>query len=61
MNITVKAEETDTYELELSYTVGNCGWIPSYDVKAQRLDSPLSIVYYASVFQSTGIDWENVE
>lgn len=45
----------------IDYLVGNAGWFPSYDVKAQSIDQPLSINYKANVHQDTKVDWTNVK
>ncbi|MCI4666799.1 MAG: DUF4139 domain-containing protein [Bacteroidia bacterium] len=60
VSISLEASEAGNFPLALSYLVGECGWIPSYDIKAQSVDSPLQIRYHASIFQQTGIDWEGV-
>jgi uncharacterized protein (TIGR02231 family) len=40
--------------------VGNAGWIPVYDLRAEDVNSPIAFSYRAKVFQSTGSDWKNV-
>lgn len=47
--------------IELSYFVSNCGWIPQYDIKADNKDNPIEISYKGSVWQSTGVDWNQTE
>ena len=59
--IKVKAENTCNADFTISYVVGNAGWYPSYDIRADKLDEPLEIVYKANVHQDTKIDWDNVD
>ncbi|MBK6264025.1 mucoidy inhibitor MuiA family protein [Marivirga sp. S37H4] len=44
----------------ISYFVQNAGWYPKYDVKVTDVESPVNISYKASVYQNTGVDWDNV-
>lgn len=53
---------TDTFlDLNISYTVENAGWVPSYDIRSAKLNAPLNLTYKAQVFQNTGNDWDNVD
>lgn len=45
---------------EISYIVGNAGWIPSYDIRADNIKDPIEVNYKAKVFQATGENWEKV-
>ncbi len=36
------------------------GWAPSYDCKYQGSNQPISFIFRANVFNSTGIPWDNV-
>jgi len=48
-------------KLIFSYQVSNAGWIPTYDIKSEGVDNPLSLGYKAYVYQKTGADWNNVQ
>jgi uncharacterized protein (TIGR02231 family) len=37
------------------------GWYPSYDIRVDKLNEPVSLVYKANVYQNTGIEWKNVK
>ena len=60
--ITIQVQSDDPSEavFNLSYLTGNANWIPSYDIRATDISSPIEIKYYATVTQVTGEDWENV-
>ncbi len=45
----------------LNYYVHSAGWIPTYDLRVENIASPISIAYYAQVFQTTGEIWNNVK
>lgn len=59
--IKVEANKTQQAYFNLSYTVENAGWFPSYDIRAKSIDLPLEIVYKANVHQDTKEDWTNVK
>jgi hypothetical protein len=44
----------------LKYLVTDAHWLPSYDIRAKNIQSPVSITYKANVSQQSGEDWENV-
>ncbi|MEI7595069.1 MAG: DUF4139 domain-containing protein [Bacteroidota bacterium] len=46
---------------DITYFVNNCGWNPTYDIKAEGTDKPIEITYKANVYQATGYDWKNVK
>jgi uncharacterized protein (TIGR02231 family) len=46
-------------EVRLSYVVSNAGWNSVYDAEVSN-DGAIEMKRYASVFQSTGQDWEEV-
>ena len=48
-------------KFKLSYMVGNAGWFPSYDIRVSDLQKPIDLVYKANVFQSTGVEWKDVQ
>lgn len=48
-------------EFTLSYITQNAYWTPYYDIKAEGVNSPLTIIYKAKIAQTTGIDWKKVK
>ncbi|KZS91095.1 hypothetical protein SISNIDRAFT_487784 [Sistotremastrum niveocremeum HHB9708] len=64
--VVVLAEEDGPAELSLSYVVSSAQWKPQYDLRAsisnsQKSKSSISLQYRASIWQSTGEDWDNVD
>jgi len=49
------------YGYELSYNVNEAGWIPYYDIRTAKFNSPIDLTYKAKVFQKTNENWENVK
>ncbi|PVG03864.1 hypothetical protein CPB86DRAFT_778959 [Serendipita vermifera] len=63
ITVIVRAEEEGTAEIYLRYVVSNASWTPLYDLRAAISSEKTDIVlhYRATVTQSTGEDWKDVE
>ncbi len=61
INVTLSAKSPVKGKLRITYLVGNAGWYPSYDLRVDRIDQPVSLVYKANVHQNTGVEWKNVK
>ena len=59
--VTLKAEAATAGIIEINYLVQGAGWYPSYDIRIDKLTEPVSLIYKANVYQSTGVDWNNVK
>ncbi|TAF45232.1 MAG: mucoidy inhibitor MuiA family protein [Sphingobacteriales bacterium] len=44
-------------DLFISYLSNNASWTPFYDLRANIITEPISLMYKAQVTQNTGIDW----
>lgn len=58
--VKVRAEYARTVKVAVRYLVSDAGWIPRYDLRAKDTDSPIQLDYRADVWQTTGVEWENV-
>ena len=54
------AKEATTNPIVISYTLPNAGWSPNYDIRVDDIAKPASLFYKASVFQNSGVKWDNV-
>lgn len=59
--VSVEATSEGAGVLQLTYIVSQAGWIPVYDIRAVDVNSPVTLIYNAKVFQQTGENWENVK
>ncbi|WP_336069610.1 mucoidy inhibitor MuiA family protein [Mesoflavibacter sp. CH_XMU1404-2] len=61
--ITVKlnTDVTTNLDLIIKYNVTQAGWFPIYDLKAEKINTPLELAYKAHVYQNTGNNWDNVQ
>jgi hypothetical protein len=48
-------------EIRLNYLVGNCGWSPSYTMRAGGDRKQIRVEYNALIHQLTGEDWNDIE
>ena len=46
--------------LQLSYIVSNCGWTPTYNLRANRGAGTVQLEYNALIQQTSGEDWSDV-
>ena len=61
ITITVSAKSPVTGKLNFSYVVSNAGWTPIYDLRSDASTGKIELTYKAEVFQSTGLDWDNIK
>lgn len=58
--VTVSAKSAGTVEVDLSYLIYDAGWQPSYDIRADKINSPVQLNYKANVWQNSGADWRDI-
>ena len=61
ITITVSAKSAVSGKLNFSYVVSNAGWTPIYDLRSDASTGKIELTYKAEVFQSTGLDWDNIK
>jgi hypothetical protein len=61
--IEVKAdvETTGSYTIEVKYQHPSSGWRPFYELKAGKLNEPITLTEKGMVHQQSGEDWENIK
>jgi uncharacterized protein (TIGR02231 family) len=59
--VTISAVKPAAGRLRISYMTMNAGWQPSYDIRVDDITDPAVIVYKASIWQNSGIDWKDVK
>lgn len=60
ITLKLQAESASYLNMELSYNIENAGWFPFYDIRANNTADPIELNYKASVYQQSGIDWDDV-
>ncbi|HSV88540.1 MAG TPA: DUF4139 domain-containing protein [Bacteroidales bacterium] len=46
--------------IEITYFTGKAGWVPNYDLRVVDVGKNIDMLLKASVFQTTGEDWDNI-
>ncbi len=59
--ILVQADNKIATTIDLKYVVSDAGWAPYYELKAEDIGKPITLVYRARVFNNTGINWSDVK
>jgi uncharacterized protein (TIGR02231 family) len=55
--VTINADYAVNGSIDVSYTVTNAGWLPTYDLKTTGIENPVQLIYKANVWQNTGEEW----
>ncbi|SFJ71576.1 DUF4139 domain-containing protein [Myroides guanonis] len=45
----------------VNYLTNRAQWVPSYDLRIDKVGAPIKMMYKAQVVQTSGIDWRNVK
>lgn len=61
IHVVLQTKNAVSTTVELHYVVGDAGWSPIYDLKAEDYGMPINLKYRALVYNNTGIDWNNVK
>lgn len=57
----VMSDTPQKADFSLSYVTPRAGWFPFYELRANDINSPLSLLYKGEIYQTTGVDWENIK
>lgn len=60
IEVVVDAPAAGQFRFEVEFYTKNAGWFPVYDIKVNSVEKPLNLNYRANIYQSTGVDWKNV-
>ncbi|PJB56393.1 MAG: hypothetical protein CO098_14135 [Bacteroidetes bacterium CG_4_9_14_3_um_filter_41_19] len=58
--VSIDCEQKVDSQMIVSYYIPSAGWSPLYDFRVDDITQPLTIVYNANIFQTSGEDWKNV-
>ncbi len=59
--VQVSSDKAITSKFYISYLVNNAGWTPEYDVRADKVNAPITLNYKAAIWQTTGEDWKDIK
>lgn len=59
--VNVMSNQAGNIPLEISYVTDQAYWQPSYELRIDKMNEPIQLLYKAQVMQDCGIDWKNVK
>ncbi|MDX2172172.1 MAG: DUF4139 domain-containing protein [Bacteroidota bacterium] len=59
--ILLQSDNKVATNIDLKYVVSDAGWAPYYELKAEDVGKPITLVYRSRVFNNTGINWSDVK
>lgn len=59
--VNVMSNQAGSIPLEISYLTNQATWQPAYEMRIDKINAPIQMLYKAEVVQNTGIDWKNVK
>lgn len=60
IEVVVDVPVAGQFRFDVEFYTKNAGWFPVYDIKVNSVEKPMNLNYRANIYQSTGIDWKNV-
>lgn len=59
--VELQCDASVSADLILSYYTELASWKPAYDFRVEDINHPISIIYKAEVYQTSGEDWNNTQ
>lgn len=59
--VSISAKTAGTFDLDLSYILYDAGWVPTYNIRVDKINTPAQLNYIANVYQNSGFDWNDVD
>ncbi len=59
--VQVTSDKAIASKFYITYLVNNAGWTPEYDVRADKVNAPITLNYKAAIWQTTGEDWKDIK
>jgi len=59
--ILLQSDAKTAANIDLKYVVSDAGWAPYYELKAEDIGKPITLVYRARAFNNSGISWTDVK
>lgn len=59
--VQVMSAKEGSIPFKINYLTNKAQWTPAYDLRIDKVGSPIKMMYKAQVVQTSGIDWRNVK
>lgn len=60
ITVQVASKTTQSSKIELTYLVQDAAWYPTYNIRGESIEKPITIEYNSKIKNNTGKDWEKV-
>jgi uncharacterized protein (TIGR02231 family) len=57
----VMNDKAGLVDFNINYLTNTARWSPFYELRANNVTSPISMIYKAQIVQNTGVDWKKVK
>lgn len=57
----VMSNKAGSTPFQVNYVTNNAQWVPFYDLRIDKINQPIKVMYKAQVVQTSGVDWRNVK
>ncbi len=57
----VMSNKAGATPFQVNYVTNNAQWQPFYDLRIDKINQPIKVMYKAQVVQTSGVDWRNVK
>ncbi|WP_430614823.1 DUF4139 domain-containing protein [Flavobacterium sp. JP2137] len=57
----VMNNKAGTVPFQINYVTNNAQWVPFYDLRIDKINQPIKVMYKAQLVQTSGVDWRNVK
>jgi len=58
--VQVMSTKEGNIPFKINYATNRAQWVPSYDLRIDKINAPIKMMYKAQVVQTSGLDWRNV-
>lgn len=59
--VNITSNQAGNIPLEIIYLTSTANWKPSYDLRIDKINDPIQMLYKAQVIQRTGVDWKDIK
>lgn len=59
--VNVMSNQAGNIPVEVTYLTDRARWNPNYDLRIDKINDPIQMLYKAQVIQNSGVDWKNVK
>lgn len=55
------AVQGGVFPVNIRYVSPSASWTPTYDIRVDKINTPIKLIHKANITQNTGVEWKNVK